>query len=113
MPGKDAPAPHGEQAQHDPQQRRVEELLEQGEEDVEEPEHQGGEQDGGPRPVLVLQPGEDEAAERELLADRGNQGEDDQMVTARPGAWVIILPSVILDHGRDREEPLDHRPAAR
>ena len=76
MPGQDAPAPHREQPQHDSQQRRVEELLEQAQEHVEEPEHQGREQDRRAGAVLVLQPGEDEAAERELLADGRDQGED-------------------------------------
>ena len=76
-PGQDAPAPDRQQAQHDPQQRRVEELLKQAQQHVEETEHQGRQQDRRPRPVLVLQPREDEAAKRELLADRRDQGEDE------------------------------------
>ena len=46
-------APHGQQAQDDPQERRVEELLEQAQEHVQEPEHQGREQDGRPSPMLI------------------------------------------------------------
>ena len=70
---QEAPAPDRQQAQHDPQQRRVEELLEQAQEHVEEPEQQRREQDRRPRPVPVFQAGEDEAAEGELLADGGQE----------------------------------------
>ena len=73
---EDAPAPHGQQSQDDPQQRRVEQLLKQAEQDVEETEHQRGEEDRRARPMLVFQPRENEAAEREFLANRRDQRED-------------------------------------
>ena len=50
--GQDAPAPHGQETQHDPQERRVEELLKQAQEHVQKPKHQGRQQDGRTGPVL-------------------------------------------------------------
>ncbi len=76
----DAFAPNRQQTQDDPQERGVKELLEQAQEHVQEPEHQGRQQDGRASPMLPLQPGKNEAAKRELLADGGNEGNDDQAI---------------------------------
>ena len=103
MPGQDAPAPDRQQAQDDPQQGRVEELLEQAQEHVEEPEQEGREQDRRPGAAVVFQAGEDEAAEGELLADGRDQGEE-PTATQRLGICDIIWPSDSLIDRRDREE---------
>ena len=55
-PGQDAPAPHRQETQDDPQERRVEELLKQAQQHVQEPEHQGRQQDRRPGPVLCSSP---------------------------------------------------------
>ena len=108
-PRHDAPAPDGEQAQDDPQQRRVEELLEEAEQDVEEPEQEAP-RAGSPTGLeVVLQAREDEAAEGELLADGRDEREEEQR---RPqvGDLRHHLVERRLDDVRDREELLDDRP---
>src|SRR4051812_33465479 len=72
---QDAAAADGDQSQDEAQQRRVEQLLVEAEQDVEEPEQERREHDRGAGLMPALEPREDEAAEGELLADGGDQGQ--------------------------------------
>src|SRR5208337_627188 len=65
---QEAAAADRQQSQHDAEQGRIEKLLEQAQEHMQEPEHQRREEDRRPRPMLVFEPRENKTAEGKLLA---------------------------------------------
>src|SRR5262245_18924183 len=77
--GQDAAAAQGQDTEHDAD---AEDRHEREDVHVEEGVEKAAEQDRGARAMAFSEAGEDEAAKSELLADRGEQGEDEQIAAA-------------------------------